>query len=206
MGGFILTSVECSGPPRRGRNLTERVMVRFPGLYRRLAALAQQRLVNPRSRLRREILRRGLVSGWAAFNRRDFELMLVRYAPDVEFEFDPGEQTLGLSGTFRGHNEMSEGLRALVEGWGQFELEPVHILDFGDRVLNFGYQHARGRASGMELEQEVSQLVTGREGLVTRDEHFFTWKEGLRAAGVDPDAVTLPSRGKAEQAASSAST
>ena len=34
--------------------------------------------------MRRAGLRWGLLSGWAAFNRRDFELMLVRYAPDVE--------------------------------------------------------------------------------------------------------------------------
>jgi ketosteroid isomerase-like protein len=179
-------------------------MVHFPGLYRRLAALAQRRLSDPRSRLRRALLRRANISGWAAFNRRDFELMLVRYGPEVEFEFDPGEQTLGLSGTFRGHEAMTMALGELVEGWSQFELEPAYILDLGDRVLSFGFQHARGGASGVQLEQAIAQLVTAREGLVTRDVHFFTWEEGLRAAGLDPDTISLPARGKAGQAASSA--
>jgi uncharacterized protein len=203
MENVVVTRVQCSGPPRRARNLAERLMVRSPALYRRLAALGWRRL-SPGSRLRRAGLRWGFVSGWAAFNRRDFELMLVRYAPDVEFEFDPGEQALGLGGTFRGHEAMAEGLGALVEGWGQFELEPAYILDLGDRVLHLGFQHARGRASGVGLEQEVSQLITGREGLVARDEHFFTWEEGLRAAGLDPDAFALPPRGRAGQPASSA--
>ena len=178
-------------------------MVRFPGLYRRLAALAQRRLSDPGSRLRRALLRRANISGWAAFNRRDFELMLVRYAPEVEFEFDPGEQTLGLSGTFRGHEAMAVALGELVEGWSQFELEPAYILDLGDRFLSFGFQHARGGVSGIQLEQPVAQLVTAREGLVTRDVHFFTWEEGLRAAGVDPDAIALPSGGRAGQVARS---
>jgi hypothetical protein len=204
MQNLVVTRAECNGPPRRGRNLEERLMVRYPALYRRLAALFQRRLLSPRSRLRRAILRRGLLSGWAAFNRRDFELMLVRYAPDVGFEFDPGEKTLGLGGTFRGHEAMVEGLGALAEGWGQYELEPAYILDLGDRVLNLGFQHARGRASGVNLEQEVAQLVTGREGLVTHDVHFFSWEEGLRAAGLDPDAIALPSRVKARQGGSSA--
>jgi ketosteroid isomerase-like protein len=204
MRNVVVTRVQCSGPPKGSRKLEERLMVRFPSLYRRLAALAQRRLLNPRSRLRRAILRRGNTSAWAAFNRRDFELMLVRYASDVEFEFDPGEQTLGLSGTFRGHEAMAEALGELIEGWGQFELEPAYILDLGDRVLALGFQHARGHASGVQLEQEVAQLVTVREGLVVRDVHFFTWEEGLGAAGLDPDTVALPVRGKTGQTARSA--
>ena len=170
-------------------------MVRFPAIYRRLAALAQRRLPNPRSRLRRAILRRGNISGWAAFNRGDFELMLVRYAPDVEFEFDPGLQTLDLSGTFRGHQGILDGLRQLADGF-PLRFEPAYVLDLGDRVLALGFQRAQGRASGVELEQEFAQLVTVREGLVARDQAWFTWEEGLRAAGLDPDFLALPSREK----------
>jgi hypothetical protein len=44
--------VEYSGPPRRSRNLDERLMVRFQSEYRRLAAFLWRRL-SPRSRLRR---------------------------------------------------------------------------------------------------------------------------------------------------------
>src|SRR4051794_3516008 len=203
MQNVVVTRVQYSGSPDRSRNLEERLMVRFPALYRRLAAVGQRRLTNPRSRLRRAIFRRGNISGWAAFNRRDFELMLVRYAPDVEFEFDPGEQTLGLSGTFRGHDAMAKALGELTEGWDQFGLEPAYTLDLGDHVLALGFQHARGHASGVHLKQEVAQLVTVREGLVTRDVHFFTWAEGLRAAGLDPDAIAVPKRGQVTQVPSS---
>ena len=100
-------------------------------------------------------------------------------------------------GTFRGHEAMAAALGELVEGWSQFELEPAYILDLGDRVLVFGFQHARGDASGVQLEQAIVQLVTVVKGLVTRDVHFFTWEEGLRAARLAPDAIVLPSGGRA---------
>jgi ketosteroid isomerase-like protein len=168
-------------------------------VYRRLALVLSR--LSPRSRLRRVLLRRGLVSGWAAFNRRDFELRRVMFAPDVESEFAHDQQALGLSG-LRGHAAMDQALSELTEVWDS-ELEPAYILDLGDRVLLLGFNRMRARSSGVQLEQEYAQLVTVREGLVTRDESWFRWEEGLRAAGLDPDAIAFPVREKTSQAASS---
>jgi len=47
-------------------------------------------------------------------------------------------------------------------------------------------------------------LVTLRDGLVIRDQNFFSWEEGLVAAGLEPDAIALPSPAKAAAAARSA--
>ena len=113
-------------------------MVSFPRSYRRGAALAW-RLLSPRSRLRRALLRRQLVSGWAAFNRRDFKLMLVRYAPDVEYEVDPGLQTLIGGGAFVGHLGIRDGFAELAKDWDWWETEPLYMLDFGDRLVNLGF-------------------------------------------------------------------
>ena len=169
-------------------------MVRFPGLFRRLAALTLRRL-SPRSRLRRTLLRRNVLSGWCAYNRRDFELMLVRYASQVEFEFPPGQQTLGLSGTFRGREAMAAALREQIEGWGSLEMELAYVLDLGDRALALGFMHVRGGVSGVRLQGELGQLITaGPEGLAVRDQSWFSWEEALRAAGLDPDALALPRR------------
>jgi ketosteroid isomerase-like protein len=185
----VVTPVH-GGPPRRSRNLEERMLVRFPALYRRLARAFGR--LRPRSRLRRVLLRRGLVSGWAAINRRDLEFRRVMFAPDVESEFVQDDQALGLSG-LRGHAAMDQALSELSEVW-DWELEPAYILDLGDRVLFLGFNRMRAHASGVQLEQEYAQLVTVRDGLVIRDEGWFRWDEGLRAAGLDPDAVALPKR------------
>lgn len=164
-------------------------MVRFPAVYRRLAALLFR--LRPGSRLRRALLRRAFLSGWASFDRRDFEVNLLYFAADAEFEFPPGMQTLGLGDSFRGHEGRIEAIDKLFEVFGS-ELEPAYMLDLGDRVLTLGFVHAEGRASGVMLDQELGQLATLRDGLVKRDQTFFSWDEGLRAAGLDPDAITLP--------------
>jgi hypothetical protein len=202
MRDVVVTRVQHSGPPRRSRNLEERLMVRSPSLYRRLSALVFG--LSPRSRLRRAFLRRGFVSGWAAFNRRDFELMLVRYAPDVELEASPGLQTLDFGGTVRGHASWVEAYGKLADAWDSIEAEPAYILDLGERLLLLGLIRTHARASGVPLEQELGQLLTGPEGLVTHEQVFFSWEEGLRAAGLDPDAIALPSRATVGHAASSA--
>ncbi len=200
MRDVVVTRVQYRGPPRRSRTLDERLIVRFPSLFRRLAALVF-RLLSPRARLRRALLRRAVLSGWSSFDRRDFELNFLYFAPDVEFEFPSGMQTLGLADSYRGHEGRREALNKLFEVWGS-ELEPAYILDLGARLLNLGHWHTRARASGARLEQEIAQLVTVHDGLITRDQQFFSWEEGLRAAGLEPDSIALPSGGRAGQAAS----
>jgi hypothetical protein len=103
----VVVTLVHSGPPRRSRNIEERIWLRFPAVYRRQARILSR--LRPRSRLKRVLLRRGLVSGWAAFNRRDFELRRVMFAPEVESEFARDEQALGLSG-LRGHAAMDQAL------------------------------------------------------------------------------------------------
>jgi len=76
----------------------------------------------------------------------------------------------------------------VFEVWGS-ELEPLYMLDLGDRLLNLGLWHIRGRASEVPLEQELAQLVTLRNGLVIRDQTFSAWEDGLRAAGLERDAI-----------------
>jgi SnoaL-like domain len=202
MRDVVVTRVPYGGP-RRSRTLEERFLVRFPSLYRRLAALVFNRL-SPRSRLRRALVRRAIVSGWGAFQRQDFDLILVRYAPEIVYEFNPGMQTLGLDGSFRGHEGLREALGKFIEVWDHFEFEPAYVLDLGDQLLSIGFNHSRARGSGVELDVEFAQLATAPSGLVTHQQSFFSWDEGLRAAGLNPDAIVLPSRRRTGQATSSA--
>jgi ketosteroid isomerase-like protein len=150
------------------------------------------------------LLRRSVVSGWDAASRRDFELMLVFYAPDVELETDPEFEALGISGTFRGHDGMLTMIQAFDEAWERREFQPELMLDLGDRVLLLSNVRLPGNVSGLELESEFAQLITPRGGLVAHQHDFLAWNRGLRAAGLDPDAIALPSRSKTGQVASSA--
>lgn len=196
MPNVVVTRVRYSGP-RQSRNLYEHLMVRFPGVWR---ALARRFLrLSPRSRLKRAMLCRELISGWDAGWRRDFELMLVRYATDVEVEFDRDFETLGLGGTFRGHEGRLKTFERFHEAWERWEYLPAAVLDMGDRVIALGRFRLPGNVSGLDLESEFAQLVTLRDGLVAREQDFMAWDKGLLAAGLDPDAVRIhsPAKGQA---------
>lgn len=167
-------------------------MVRFPSAYRAWAPLGLS--LSPRSRLRRALLRRAIVSGWDAATRGDYELMLVRYASDVEVDFDSEFEPLGLGGTFRGHDGVVKVIGAFEEAWEGRQSIPALALDLGDRFVVLGTFRLPGSASGMVFEREFAQLSSARHGLVARDRYFFDWDKGLRAAGLDPEAIALPAR------------
>ena len=190
MENVVATQAEFSGPTRVTRNLEERLIVRFPGLFRRLSALIYRRLSRD-SRLRRALLRRQVVSGWAAVNRRDFELMLVRYAADVTYEFHTGVEELGISGTIRGHREMRDTFGAMREGL-TWKVTPALMLDLGASLLVLGHIRVSGPQSGVNLDGEFAQLMTIVNGLVANEQDFRSWQEGLAAAGLDPKAVPVP--------------
>ena len=118
------------------------------------------RLSGPRSPVRRDGLRRVLRSGWAAAPRKDWELMFVRYSPEVVWEIPEEFQTLGFAESYHGHEGLVEGLELFSEVFESWEIRPARALDFGDRVLALGGFRGKARASGVEWQQKFSQLVT----------------------------------------------
>src|SRR5437773_2123792 len=83
------------------RPFEDRLFVRFPVAWAALGWAVE--FLPPRSRLRRALVRRTLLSGWEAFVRGDLDLILVRYAPDCYLE-PPHEWTAaGMRSSYRGH-------------------------------------------------------------------------------------------------------
>jgi hypothetical protein len=168
-------------------------MVRFPSFYQACAALVI-RLVRPEARARRRYVCHAVMSGWAGVQRRDFELVLVRYAPDVVFEADASLQALGVPGSARGRGEMAHVVAELFDVWERVEYAPAAIVDLRSALIVLGVIRMHGPRSGMELESEVAQLVTFRAGLVARERQFYRWDDALRAVALDPAALDLPRR------------
>ena len=179
----MVTRVVFDGPAPAERSLADRLTVRFPRLARLFLSVGI-RFTTPRSRVRRDGLRRVLRSGWAAAPRKDGELMFVRYSRDVVWEIPEEFRTLGFAESYHGHDGLVEGLERFSEALESWEIRPDRALDLGDRVLALGSFRGKARASGVEWEQEFSQLVTLAGGLVVRDRFFYSWEQGLRAAGL----------------------
>jgi len=190
-GGPVVTPVAPAGAPRPSRSLEERLIVSFPGFYRVVTRLLLG-LVRPRTRARRRFLRHAVASGWAAVQRRDFELMLVRYAPGVVYDADAGLQALGVRGSASGRAEMASVLAETLDVFDRFELVPALVVDLDESLIVLGASRVHGQGSGIELETQVAQLLTLEGGLVVSERDFFRWDEALRAAAVDPAVLDLP--------------
>ena len=113
--------------------------------------------------------------------------MVARYSPEVLWEIPEEFQTLGFAESYRGHEGLVQGLEQFSEAFESWEIRPARALDLGDRVLALGSFRGKARASGVEWQQEFSQLVTLWRGAVVRDRFFYSWEQGLRAAGLESD-------------------
>jgi hypothetical protein len=191
--GPVVIPIEALGHSRPSRSFDEHLTVRFPSLYRASAALVV-RFLRPETWVRRWFLRHAVVSGWAAVQRRDFELMLVRYAPDVVLEADAGFQALGVPGSARGRGGMAHAMVEILDVWDRLEVVPVVLVDLDKCLIVLGRSRVHGPASGIELELEFAQLLTIERGLVTHERDFGRWDDALHAAALDPAALDLPGR------------
>jgi ketosteroid isomerase-like protein len=84
------------------------------------------------------------------------------------------------------------GVRQFMEDldayWEFFDTHQEEWHDLGDRVVALGRWHARGRASGVEIDgQPAVWLAFIRDGKIARWRTFTDVHEGLEAAGLTGD-------------------
>jgi ketosteroid isomerase-like protein len=126
-----------------------------------------------------EIVRRAM----AAFGERDPDAAAAVLHPAIEWEpAGPGgvERTV-----YRGFEEIAQATDALAEVWGGMRMEEVELRDLDDSVVWLGRIHLKGSGSGVEIDQEFGQLYRLRDGKVIGVKAFLTWREALKAAGLD---------------------
>ena len=75
-------------------------------------------------------------------------------------------------------------IKDLATDWEFFEVDYEELRDFGDRVLVSGHWHARGRASGVELENPGTYLYEIKGGKVVSMRTFTDRAEALEAVGL----------------------
>jgi ketosteroid isomerase-like protein len=162
----------------------ERILVRVPALYRFLA-LAWSRLP-ARSRLRRAITARNFRQVYEAANRRDFDVILLRLDPEIEFRFDEspirGMLPPDLIGVHHGHERYVRVWKVGLEVAEDYRLDPEEVIDFGDRLLVAGRQRGHGTSSGIPVDEPLLSLFSLRRGLVVRLKDFADRERALEAA------------------------
>jgi ketosteroid isomerase-like protein len=103
-----------------------------------------------------------LKRGYQAFNEGGVEAVLDWLAPEIEVS---DRQSVPDRMTHHGLSGMKDLVDSAMEAFGELRLEPEEFLEVGsDRVLVVLRQHARGRASGVQVEGQVAHLWTMERG------------------------------------------
>jgi ketosteroid isomerase-like protein len=130
-----------------------------------------------------EVVKQGFeafaLDGWQAllpFLHPEFEAIT---SPEVAMEPDTYRGEEGVRRYFESFEEAMEDIRFLPEG---------EFLDAGDKVFVPFRLAARGKETGIEVEQPAFQVWTLRGGKLLRVEVFGAREAALEAAGLPADA------------------
>ena len=108
---------------------------------------------------------------------------LERFAdPEIAFEMDrivSIDQPI-----YHGIDGVMDFIEVLLQSFEQFRQVPERFIDCGDRVMAFTRIEARGRSSGLDINEGWAHLVTVRDGKIVRLQQFRDREAGLEAAGL----------------------
>jgi ketosteroid isomerase-like protein len=119
-------------------------------------------------------------------SRRDIELTLLCYEPDVEILLS-GAAGLGLAERYVGHEGWRRFYGDLYESFVEPRFSLGRVLDAGDQIVFEFHFDAKGRASGAGVRLSATtaaRLSAG--GKIERQDLFWrgTWEDALEAAGL----------------------
>jgi ketosteroid isomerase-like protein len=125
-----------------------------------------------------EIARRA----YATLAEEGVEAMLAFVDP--EFEVTTPPSLASEPDTFRGHDGVRRWFGAFDDGLEGVYFEGREFTPAGDQVLVDTVLHARGRSTGIDVEQHAFVLWTVREGLAVKALVFPERGPALEAAGL----------------------
>jgi ketosteroid isomerase-like protein len=121
----------------------------------------------------------------AAYNRRDFDAAVKDFHPQVDWVL-PEHQSFD---SCQGPAQIVRFWEGLDETFDELQLLPQETVDGGDRVAVRLRHRARGKGSGLELDNELYHQITFFEdGLIVRFEYVTSWEQALEAVRLGSDA------------------
>jgi ketosteroid isomerase-like protein len=123
---------------------------------------------------------------YEAIGRHDSEGVLALYDPYVVCDYSRvgwGDLTKG--GVYYGHEGLRTVYREWYEAWEDYEEVLEEVIDARDRVVSVVTGRARGRASGVAVENAHHAGVwTIQDGRIIRVVWFPSRHEALEATGL----------------------
>ncbi len=102
--------------------------------------------------------------------------------PEVEIHTAIGDAFQGEA--FRGHEGARQWLAGLDENFETWEIVIDEYRERDDIVLALGGVRARGRGSGIELEQAIGWVYEFRDGKMIRLQTYYDREQAIAASGL----------------------
>jgi uncharacterized protein len=126
-----------------------------------------------------ELLRRF----YESFNQRDFDAVLELCAEEVEVSRPPEVVDMAAASTPQGQERVAQYLRVWLDSWEDYNARPQEFLQDGDNVAVLVHLRARGRGSRFDIEDEMADVFTLRDGLIATLRLFVRPKDAREALG-----------------------
>jgi len=114
---------------------------------------------------------------WDAYSRGDYDRIAGFHDPHIVVV------TLE-DGAVYGNNAVLANYERWDEAWEGAKTTLDEVIGHGDRVFVAARFHARGRASGVEVETRLYEVYTVRDAKVLRIDEYATRDEAIEAAGL----------------------
>lgn len=118
-----------------------------------------------------------------AMNRRDLKTLNTLFADDSEFR---SRLAASEGRIFRGQEGIRHYFEFLDDAFEEYRCEVQKVIDAGeDRVVALLTFSARGRGSGVSLNQHFGLVLDFQGKQIARMDSYFTPAEAIEAAGLD---------------------
>jgi ketosteroid isomerase-like protein len=116
-----------------------------------------------------------------AYGHEGLDGTLRYYDPEIEWT-STGDYIE--PATYRGHDGLRRYLGTMEEEFEDLRVEPVELIDAGERVISSVRFTGRGKASGAPVEMTLISVGSLRDGLIHRVRNYPDMAEALDAAGL----------------------
>jgi ketosteroid isomerase-like protein len=123
--------------------------------------------------------------GFEAINSGNVADILALVHPDFEAVIPP--ELSAEPDTYRGHEGLRHYFQSFEEVMDEIRFQPERFWDLGETVVVAIRVTAKGKETGIPVEQRVTQVWTMRDGKAMRVQAYPTPSEALEAVGLPAD-------------------
>lgn len=117
---------------------------------------------------------------YAALTDRDVSAVLDLCHDDVEVYKAPGVVEMVSALTPRGRERVARWLEGWLASWDLYEPTVERLSDAGDKVVALVRVHSRGSGSQFDLEEDMADALTFRDGQISSMRLYVARDEALR--------------------------